>query len=229
MDMHDDDDLSALVRGHASRFAAPPELAARVTAALAAESAITTAAAPARRIALPRRRWLEGVMLFMAGAAAAGVATVLLRPSAGVDEEEVAGWVADGHVRSLMADHLVDVESTDRHTVKPWFAGRLDFSPPVIDMADAGDALVGGRLDYLGRHPAAALVYRQRKHVINLFVWADAAGADAAPAALSRQGFHLVRWHEQGMQFWAVSDLNEPELRGFAERLRERIAAPAPG
>jgi anti-sigma factor RsiW len=131
----------------------------------------------------------------------------------------VAREVVAGHVRSLMENHLLDIESSDRHTVKPWFLGKVDVVSEVRDLADKGFRLVGGRLDYLDDRPAAALVYRHDKHVLNVFVWRSA-GKDAAPVLLNRQGYHLIRWNENGRAFWVVSDLNEQDLREFVELLR---------
>jgi anti-sigma factor RsiW len=111
----------------------------------------------------------------------------------------------------------VDVASTDQHTVKPWFNGKLDFSPPVKDLAAQEFPLIGGRLDYLGGRSVAALVFQRHKHVINLFIWPEKA-ADSKPAVLAaKQGYHLIRWSEAGMAFWAVSDLNEKELMEFVQ------------
>jgi anti-sigma factor RsiW len=137
----------------------------------------------------------------------------------GGTDASVADAVLSGHLRSLMADHLVDVASSDRHTVKPWFAGRLEFSPTVVDLAGAGFPLVGGRLDYLDGHPAAALVYRRREHTINLFVWPST--ADAAPPVTRNdpRGYHAVHWTRDHMTSWAVSDLASQELDEFVQRL----------
>jgi anti-sigma factor RsiW len=131
--------------------------------------------------------------------------------------------VASSHVRSLQAAHLVDVGNSDRHTVKPWFAGRIDFSPPVVDTSPAGFILAGGRLDYLDGRPVAAIVYRRRQHVINLFVWPDP--GRSAPAAETRDGYNMLHWTSGGMVHWAVSDLNAAELGQF----QALVAAGEPG
>jgi anti-sigma factor RsiW len=122
-----------------------------------------------------------------------------------------------GHVRSQMVEnHRVDVASAKQHTVKPWFDGKVDFSPTVKDLEKEEFLLIGGRLDYLANRPVAALVYQRRKHFINLFVWPSTAGTESSVKAQTRQGFHLVHWIQSGMAYWAVSDLNEKELLEFA-------------
>jgi anti-sigma factor RsiW len=169
----------------------------------------------ARRLATPR--WL---------ALAACVAVVLfggwtlatvLAPTPRPDGDIVVREVVAAHIRSLMVDkHQLDVESSDRHTVKPWFKGKVDFAPTVQDFSQQGFPLVGGRLDYLDNRPVAALVYKRREHPINLFMWPVGASADAVPSTIERQGYHLVHWTQAGMNCWAVSDLDVRELQDFA-------------
>jgi anti-sigma factor (TIGR02949 family) len=124
------------------------------------------------------------------------------------------------HVRSLEADHLLDVASTDQHTVKPWFAGKVDYSPPVLDLRAEGYPLIGGRLDYLGQQKVASLIYRRNKHVINLFIWPGNTSAET----LTKRGFNLIRFECKGMTCWAVSDLNAAELQQFADLFKAQKA-----
>lgn len=134
----------------------------------------------------------------------------------------LAEEVQSAHLRSLMASHLTDVASSDRHTVKPWFNGKLDFSPPVVDLAAQGFPLIGGRLDFLDGHPVAALVYRRSQHDINLFIWPS---TDKAPeiGSSTKDGYNLYHWNESGMTFWAVSDLNPPELLDFVGLIQKNV------
>jgi anti-sigma factor RsiW len=136
----------------------------------------------------------------------------------GGPDRELSRQVLDAHLRSLQLTHLTDVASTDQHTVKPWFVGKLDFAPAVVDLASFGFPLVGGRLDVVGGQSVAALVYARRQHVINVFVW-PSVESDAALRAGSERGYTWVRWTRRGMRFWAVSDVAAVDLEEFARRL----------
>ncbi|MFM9924841.1 anti-sigma factor [Variovorax sp. H27-G14] len=227
-----DDELGMLIRRQAARHAPPAGLAQRIGQALRTEAVAAPPPAPIRQRQLQRRGWWQGLACFGTGAATAwGLALVLLATPL-PPSDALAEAVTANHVRSLMAAHLADVASTDQHTVKPWFAGKLDFSPPVADLAAEGFPLSGGRLDYLDGRTVAALVYRAGPHVINLFVWPAAQGQGQgqvlAPVFSTRQGYQLAHWAQGGMQAWAVSDLNAAELRTFALLLRERTAPRTP-
>jgi mycothiol system anti-sigma-R factor len=139
-------------------------------------------------------------------------------------DQRLAAEVLTSHVRSLEASHLLDVASTDQHTVKPWFDGRLDFSPPVEDLASDDFPLVGGRLDYLEGRQVAALVYQRRKHFINVFVWPDTRGSGSTQTIQPQQGYNMTRWSRGGFQFWAVSDVNAQDLADFVRLLQARTA-----
>ena len=128
----------------------------------------------------------------------------------------LAQEVVSSHIRSMMLNHLVDVPSSDQHTVKPWFNGKLDFAPEVKDFADQGFPLAGGRLDYIDNRTVAALVYQRRKHSINLFIW-PSPGAPINPQQFSVNGYHIIHWTKSGASYWAVSDVNSTDLSEFAE------------
>jgi anti-sigma factor RsiW len=159
--------------------------------------------------------WLGGSF----GAGALVAAALLLLVSLPQDEG-IENSVIDSHVRALQPGHLLDVPSSNQHTVKPWFDGRLDFAPPVKDLAAQGFPLVGGRLDYIAGRPAAALIYGRAKHIIELFVWPSAHTAATAPNRTVRNGYTLIQWSNGQMSFWAVSDLNGEELDEFVRNWR---------
>jgi anti-sigma factor RsiW len=145
-----------------------------------------------------------------------------------VSSEALDGEVVSGHIRALMLDHLTDVASSDHHTVKPWFNGKLDFSPPVQDLASQGFPLLGGRLDYLDGRAVAALAYGRRNHVIDVFVWPIGPGVRGPPqASSSHHGYGLIHWSRGGMNYWVVSDLNTAELHQFAGLLQRSDSSAA--
>jgi anti-sigma factor RsiW len=203
--------VKTLVRQHAGYVPAPAHLAQKLAAALPMEK---PRPAPARRLHFA---WLNSA-LAIAGlcAAALGGAYYLSLSSA---SRQTAEEVAFSHIRSLQADHLFDVASSDAHTVKPWFNGKLAFSPPVVDLASQGFPLTGGRLEFLDGHPAAVLVYRHNRHPINLYVW-PGENHDAPFQAQEYRGYHLMRWTADKMHYWAISDLAADELAVFAASLR---------
>ena len=122
----------------------------------------------------------------------------------------------------MMANHITDVSSSDSHTVKPWFGGKLDYSPPAKDLTEQGFRLIGGRLDYLDNRPVAALVYQRSQHFINLFVWPLKSNVIAPESQLSRQGYNMIHWTESGMTYWLVSELNATELKECARLQRSK-------
>ena len=193
--------IGAALRGDVPSHGAPDALRARIDAAL-----LPGARAP--------RRWPALAASLVVGAMLGAGA---MWPLVGTGDRRTEELVA-GHVRSMMADHLTDVASSDQHTVRPWFAGKIAVAPPVRDLSDQGIELLGGRLDYIEGAPAAAVVYRKRKHVINLFV-APARGSGTSESTASN-GYNVEVWTKDGLAFRAVSDLNRAELRAFAAALR---------
>ncbi|MGI8470131.1 MAG: anti-sigma factor family protein [Pyrinomonadaceae bacterium] len=188
-------------------FHAPPDLRKRVQTAL--------------REANPQpatnKFWQWRLLALATSFAAIVVLSLIFFQARSSNEDLLAQEFVSGHIRSMMANHLTDVPSSDQHTVKPWFDGKLDFSPPVVDLTAQGFPLVGGRLDYIASRPVAALVYQRRQHFINLFVFPTTNNADTGNKILVRQGYNLIYWNKSGMTFWAVSDLNLNELQEFTQ------------
>jgi anti-sigma factor RsiW len=200
----------------ALRQQAPAALRARIEGAL-----------PSRRAAPPSRRsLLKGLAMgsVLSGALAASLVVFVTRQE---EDQRILGDVVSAHLRSLQGDHLIDVQSTDQHTVKPWFNGRLDVAPPVIDLAAQGFTLIGGRLDYIDAKPVAAVVYKRRAHVINLFVapltGSERVGTEQRATIEQVQGFNIWRWTRADLGFWAVSDINAEELQEFGEKFEAAV------
>jgi anti-sigma factor RsiW len=204
---------AGLARG-LTRHRAPPALAARLGVELAAR----------RRPAWRDGRWRAGLAI------AASLAVVAVLSSAityrmVVPAPEAAGdEIVSAHIRALISGHAMDVLSSDRHTVKPWFNGRLDLSPPVIDLGAEGFALAGGRLDYIDRRPVAVLVYRQRQHLIDLFVSPADGAAPRAPRFASQRGYTVIEWVRGERRLRAVSDINRDDLADFQRRFDAALA-----
>lgn len=211
MSEEQDPRLSDAIKRHATYHRAPDLLRQRVLNSVRASNK-------------PRRNFRPLVGALAASIALAVALSAILVQRSGRDTVEEQIFAS--HVRSLQVDHLMDVASSDQHTVKPWFAGKLDFSPPVRDLREQGFTLEGGRLDYLDGRSVAALVYRRHQHVINVFVWPQS----SAPAENSsaREGYNMLRWSEGGFAFWAISDLNLTELRELARLLQAPVASPSP-
>ena len=208
--------LSNAIKTGSLYFKAPADLRRRIQLSLR-----KAAKAEAGRRMLPK--WWFNIAAPMAAAAVILLALVpfLRGPSA---DDLLAGEVISSHVRSLMATHLADVPSSDQHTVKPWFAGKLNFSPPVEDLARQGFPLIGGRLDYVDNRPVAALIYQRQKHFINLFIWPSGSDSDVGTKTVSRQGYNLFYWTKSGMTYWAASDLNSAELQQFVELVQNQTS-----
>jgi len=198
------------------RYAAPAALRARIDASL------PQARRPNRRAVL--RGFAMGSAV--SALAATGVVAVVLRQD---DQQRILSEVVSAHLRSLQAGHLTDVLSTDQHTVKPWFNGKLDVAPPVIDLTAQGFTLVGGRLDYIDARAIGAVVYRRRQHIVNLFVAQTASTEHRMPKTQTMQGFNCRRWGDRGLNFWAVSDLGADELAEFVDKFANAMKGSTEG
>jgi anti-sigma factor RsiW len=211
--------LRAALQAGSLSYTAPPDLRGRIRSAVRRASGVP----PVARA--PVWGWLgvaaavaAGLLLLVGGAA-----LVLYAQPRATENDRLSHEVVSRYVYDVMPEHPPDVKSTNSHEVKPWFGPRLDFAPPVLDLSDDGFPLVGGRLEYLNDRKAAGLVYQRHQHVIVLFIWPTPGAPDTAPAAMTRQGYHLVHWSKSGMTFWAVSDLNTTELQQFADLIRSHV------
>lgn len=193
---------SCVVGMHARYYEAPPGLEQKIRQNLRREQTV---------VSMPRNSW-RGLAIAASLLLAASVGWNVAMLRSRVDPRQViASDVLSAHIRSLSGTHLLDVPSTDQHTVKPWFNGKIDFSPGVKEVA--GFPLIGGRMEYLEGHPAAALIYGRRAHVINLFTWPTT--APSSEVNQTRNGYHMHSWWANGMSFWVVSDLGDTELAQF--------------
>jgi len=165
-----------------------------------------------------RWRWLAAAAVVTLLATVPWLALRETRP--GAAEDPLAAAALDAHLRSLQVGHLTDVVSTDAHTVKPWFDGKLSYSPPVVDLAAEGFPLIGGRLDVVDGRTVAALVYGRRKHVLSVFVWPSDGTPEAVPRAAARRGYGWIEWTHAGMRYWVVSDVAPAEREEFSRLLR---------
>jgi anti-sigma factor RsiW len=204
---------------------APASLRNRIEAALPSPSARVIAP---RKFFQPSRRTFFGGFAVGSALSAAVAASLVLTVFRSDQNQQVADEVVSAHIRSLQAGHLMDVETSDQHTVKPWFDGRVDVAPPVIDLTAQGFTLLGGRLDYIDGEPVASVVYQRRKHVINLFV-AQRLGVKHAGAMVETiQGYNVRHWSEEGLDFWAVSDLAGDELDEFVQKISAAVRPSGP-
>jgi mycothiol system anti-sigma-R factor len=199
------------IRQAAPIYRAPEALRSQIRFALRQEAATSA------RAARPAPGWLAYAASILLAVAVGSGGTLLITGER--QEDAVGNELIDSHLRSLLADHLTDVASSDKHTVKPWFAGRSELSPPGVDLAAQGFPLVGGRLDLIEGKPVPALVYRAGKHVINVFVLPARAGEYAE--TVTRRGYTLHHWNEGDLGYWAVSDAAPDEFAKFEHAFRE--------
>jgi anti-sigma factor RsiW len=211
-------EMIELVQSETPRFEASPFLKTRIRAALREESSSSR---------LPFWKSIAARWIFSGIAIAAVILLVSVFSLPRHIPELVQEAVAD-HIRSLQASHLMDVASTDQHTVKPWFNGKLDYSPPVVDLTASGYPLIGGRLDVLAHRDVAAIIYQRRKHYINLFIWPS--DTEAPPRNIHvENGYRVLGWTKAGMNFLAVSDLGEKEFRDFVKMIQDQTVETRPG
>ena len=210
--------LSAHLRTHATRHRASPELRATLRAQAALKTAARGRAGPARGWGRTAAGWTGGLVCGVALTLTWLAGSERLQPPPMTD----SAWVA-GHVLALGAGPLLEVASSDRHTVKPWFQGKLDYAPPVPELAAQGYPLLGGRVQPLQGHNVAALAYARQRHVLSVFIRPSL--QVLAPQAGSERGFHLQHWGDGAMQVWVVSDMDAAEVARFGQAWRAAVTA----
>jgi anti-sigma factor (TIGR02949 family) len=217
--------MSATIARANLKEKAPASLRNRIEAALPA--AKTNVITPRQFLRPTRRSFFGG---FASGAVLSGAlaASLMLAVVRNDQEHTVTGEVVSAHIRSLQAGHLMDVETSDQHTVKPWFDGKVDVAPPVIDLTAQGFTLLGGRLDYIDGEPVASVVYKRRKHIINLFVAQRLGTEHPTLIASTVQGYNVRNWSDKGLDFWAVSDLDGEELGEFVQKISAALHPTGP-
>jgi len=212
-------ELVGLIQSETPRFKPSPFLKTRIQAALREEKSAATS--------MPWWKQLSWGWTYSSAVCAVMVIVAVgffsMQGIPQLDQEAVAN-----HVRSLQASHLMDVASTDQHTVKPWFAGRLDYSPQVVDLTPSGYPLIGGRLDVLNKRNVAAIIYQRRKHYINLFIWPSDTGS-LSEKLYNQNGYHALGWTKSGMNYLAVSELGEKEFREFVTMIQDQTLDSRPG
>jgi anti-sigma factor RsiW len=206
--------LQTAIQNHVPYFRAPGELRRRIKDQLRRRQ---------ERTKVDAKPWWHWNFLAAAGTGALAACLALflsIGTGSSANDHRLVRELVSSHIRSLMANHAVDVASSNQHTVKPWFNGKLDFSPPIKDLTDQDFPLLGGRLDYLGGRAVAALIFQRNKHLINLFIW-PTTETETNPRKLKPlQGYQMIHWTVGGMTFWAVSDLNEGELNQFVQSFK---------
>ena len=208
-------EMKRAMRAAQLRFTAPMSLRHSIERALR------------RRLRASRTAALFSIGFAMGTAISNAVAASLVIAVLRTDQDQrMLDEVLSAHVRSLQGNHLTDVQTSDQHTVKPWFNGKLDLAPPVVDLTAQGFRLIGGRLDYLDGKTVASIVYRRRTHLINLFVAQGTPSASHRAQLETMQGFNIRRWSAQGLEFFAVSDINADELQEFVEKFEVAIHSP---
>jgi anti-sigma factor RsiW len=208
----------------------PAHLRSRIEAMFPAPTPAFAPAAAAAKDGTLSRWWRTFLGGFTIGTAlsAAVAATLVIGVFRSDQNQQVADEVVSAHIRSLQAGHLMDVVTSDQHTVKPWFNGKLDVAPPVIDLTAEGFTLLGGRLDYIDGEQVASVIYQRRKHVINLFVAQRLGAARASVMSKTIQGYNVRHWSQQGLDFWAVSDLAGDELDEFVQKISADLRPASP-